>query len=235
MTFAMQIKEIQLQVGPDRYAEAVELANQSAADTGQAMPPTHALLWELPQEIGYILNQRGVSAAEALDLLFTLYEEMPCYGLLALLGDLYDEMDEEERVLLWARCTEFLDSAEERLVRPMEYFVWCDFFETGHRVEEAWQALVHLDTPHNALHSLLLISGPVPFDLKLPLYECLLPDPAWYQPIFLSLLHSQFEEHGQIEPQEAANILRQLHLPRGTPDLRKLQQSLGIRPALKIL
>ena len=117
----------------------------------------------------------------------------------------------------------------------MEYFLWCDFFERGDRVEEAWEALVTPETPHLALQSILLVSGPVPFDLKLSVYERLLPNAQWHHSIFLSILHSYSEEHGHFEEEPAKRILGQLLIPRSTPSLIDLQKALGMKPSLRVL
>ena len=155
--------------------------------------------------------------------------------MLSILGANYSQFEEVERESHFRECLTLLDTGEHRFQRPVEYYLWCDFFEAGDRCEEAWDAMVSPDTPTNALRSLLLISGPVPFDLKLPLYRCLLPEPAWHHFIFLSILHSHFEEYGQLDPEPAKEILKQLQIPASTPDWARLQRALGPRPGLKIL
>ena len=231
----MHIKELQLLIGPARFAEAAQLATKTTQDTGLSMPPSDPLLWTLPQEIGDHLLSRSMSWANRIKTIFRLYKEMPCYGLLNFLSEHYRQFEPQECDLHWQGCLEQLDTGEPRLARPTEYYVWCNFFETGDLSEEAWEALINPETPENALKSLLLISGPIPFDLKLSLYLCLLPEIRWHHFIFLSLLHSSFEEHGQLDPDPAREVAMQLTLPSSTPHWKDLQRSLGIQPSLHIL
>ena len=231
----MHIKELQLLIGPARFAKAAELASKTAQDTGLSMPPDDPLLWTLPQEIGDLLLSRPLSWANRITTLFKLYKEMPCYGLLNFLSEHYRQFEPLECDLHWQGCLEHLDSGTPRLSRPTEYYIWCNFFETGDLSEEAWDALITPNTPENALKSLLLISGPVPFDLKLSLYQRLLPEGRWHHFIFLSLLHSSSEEHGRLEPDLAKEVASKLKLPSSTPHWKDLQRSLGIQPSLHIL
>ena len=231
----MHPKELQLAIGPHRYNEAAQLAKETAADTGKAMPPEHPILWKLPQEIGDILWDQAISTNQKIEEVVAVYWEIPCYGLLNYVGDLFESLDDEERAHLWAKCITILDAENRLFARPMEYFLWCDFFERGDRAEEAWEALVTPETPHQALQSILLVSGPVPFDLKHSVYERLLTNPEWHHWIFLSILHSYSEEHGQFEEEPGKRILEQLLIPRSTPNLIELQKALGMKPSLRVL
>ncbi len=231
----MHPKELQLAIGPDRYNEAAQLAKKTAADTGKSMPPEHPILWKLPQEIGDVLWGQSNTTREKIDELVAVYREMPCYGLLNYVGDLFESLDEEEKLHFWTQCIDILDDEERLFARPLEYFLWCDFFERGDRVEDAWENLVTPETPQLALRSILLVSGPVPFDLKLSVYERLLTNPQWHQWIFLSILHSYSEKHGNFEKEPAIRILEQLLIPRTTPNLLELQKALGMKPSLRVL
>ena len=235
VSFLMRIKELQLAIGPERFRKAARLAQETAKDTGNAMPPEQPILWQLPLEIGDMIWNDPTSLTQKMDDLIAVYQEMPCYGLLSYMGDFFESLDSTEQDRFWTHCTEILDNELRYFARPMEYFLWCDFFERGDRVCEAWDELITPSTPRLALQSILLISGPVPFDLKLELYNRLLPNPQWHHWIFLSILHSYSETNGQFSENPAKAILQKLLLPRSTPNLLQLEKELGMKPSLRVL
>jgi hypothetical protein len=106
--------------------------------------------------------------------------------------------------------------------QPLAYFLWCEIFESPHWVEEGWNSLVNPLPAVGVLQTLLVISGPVPFGLKKPVYQQLMADRSWHYYIYRSLLHSAFDYYGQIDRAEGLEILSRLSLDDTAEHLPKL-------------
>src|SRR5215218_9181989 len=80
------------------------------------------------------------------------------------------------------------------------------------------------------LERVLDSAGPVPFRLKVSLYEQLAADQSWHLPIFRSLLHSGFDYYGDLDVAATRDLLPRLDIPSGTPGLDDLKRRLELTP-----
>jgi hypothetical protein len=120
-----------------------------------------------------------------------------------------------ERFWAWVRAT--LSAEDDALAHPLEYMLWCDFFEADEdRATEAWTYLVDSESPDRLLQRVLVSSGPAPYALKSCLYDRLLPDRKWHSYIYRSIVHNMNDLYGSIDFYQAKQVLKQLDLPEDT-------------------
>jgi len=216
--------EIIAAVGEDRYREACAEAWRTAARTGMSLG-REDFPSNVPHQIGDLVWGSGGNPLAKLEVALRFYEAMPCYAHCMYVSMNFSDFTEEAKALLWARYRAFL-SAEDALANPVAYSLWCDFFEHGNRVREAWATLTADVSEERLLQRVLVASGPVPFPLKETLYRRLLPDTVWHYFIFRSLLHSRFDVYGSIDSGKARRLLRRLDLPAGTEHIGTLRDAL---------
>jgi hypothetical protein len=100
------------------------------------------------------------------------------------------------------------------VARPVEYSLWVDYFEDTSTVERAWAEVAAVHEPRRPrLDRVLAASGPVPWDLKAPVYEALAGEGGWDDAIVAGLYGSCNDLYGSIERNAALSILRQLRDP----------------------
>jgi hypothetical protein len=98
-------------------------------------------------------------------------------------------------------------------------------------VEEAWQEIARpTELGERGVERVLDAAGPVPFRLKVSLYERLVSDRRWHLPIFRSLLHSGFDYYGDLDIDATRDLLPRLDIPSGTPGLDDLKRRLELAP-----
>jgi hypothetical protein len=230
----LSLEQLRLRAGPDRWAMAREQAFRSAPGTGTSTQRdceggsiTEALDWVLDR-----LDESITGTDDRDELVQTLtrvYREVPSYRLLY---DLfchcgYFDFSEEAREDFWDFAREMLSEESDALADPVAYVMWCDFFESSQRVTEAWNNLISDDAPRRRIERVLDASGPVPYDLKEPVYRRLLPEASWHYWIFRSLLHSSFDMYGKTDRGAAQTLLGRLRLPPDTENLEKLRARLS--------
>jgi hypothetical protein len=216
-------------LGPEAYEAARVHAWQSAAatGTGAGREPADEVLHELAGLIADV----GLSDRQRVGLFVFLYREMPSYVVLMYTGHVYPDLGPEARAAFWAAYRALLEEDDDRLAAPVAYSLWCNYFEDDATVDEAWGVLTEPPLGRRATERLLEAAGPVPWRLKAPLYERLLPDPSWHPHLFQSLRWSHHDVYGQIDPGPALRLLNRLRLPGTTEGLSELRQALeGARP-----
>jgi hypothetical protein len=114
--------------------------------------------------------------------------------------------------MLWDAYREALDSPDDRLAEPAAYSLWVDYFENPPTVEEAWREMLHEPTDRR-LERLLHASGPVPWQLKAPLFERLSRAPRWHPFIRLALDAAETDVFGQSDPKAVEAWRRRLTPP----------------------
>jgi hypothetical protein len=164
--------------------------------------------------------------AERLALGLALYRDLPSYAVLLYSTGAYRQFGDETRAMFWAAVRALLADANDRLADPIAYALWCDNFEDATTVQEAWRGIDPATLAPRGLARLLDAAGPVPWALKAPLYERLLPDRAWHPALFRSLSFSRFDAYGEIAAPEALALLSRLRLPRDTAGLAELRAAL---------
>lgn len=181
---------------------------------------------ELPHELASLIWNSDLPAAEKIQLFFEIYDEVPSYGLSMYSTHFYREFSVGEKAFWWAGVRERLGSTDAALRNPLEYSLWCDYFENIETVEEAWQALTSDESDERILRCVIKASGPVPYELKRALYEQLAERLEWQQPIFEALFYSAHDYFGQIDATHARHLLARLQIPEGTPGLMELESKL---------
>jgi len=160
-------------VGRERYLAACAAARADAArpDYGRGAGADVALPHEIEEHIWW----EPEPWREKIALLFALYDEMPSYGHLMYAEHHYREFGAEDRAAWWQAVRARLGSEDAALRQPLQYALWCGFFEDAELVGKAWAALTGPDAAPAVLQAALRASGPVPWPLKAALYERLLP------------------------------------------------------------
>src|SRR5262249_4405166 len=152
--------------------------------------------------------------AHKLDLAIQAYLEMPCYGHAMYFSMNYRDLSAPVRDQFWAWVRTTLSGNDDVLANPLEYMLWCDFFEADKdRATEAWARLVDVESTDTLLQRILVASGPAPYVLKSSLYDRLLPDRKWHYYIYRSILHSMNDVYGGIDFYNAKQVLKHLDLP----------------------
>jgi hypothetical protein len=225
-------------VGEDRFRRACDWAWATAAGTGRPREPEDD--HEAPEDVDYVPHdledliwwQGEASSLARIDLAFELYRAMPGYGNLMYVRHHFFEWDDHAKKRFWDEYRTLLSDDDDRLADPVAYSLWCDYFEDSRTVEEAWEALATpgaLSEP--GMERLLRVSGPVPYGLKAPLYERLLPNARWHPFIFRSLFGSAFDVYGKVEADAALELLVELTLPEtATEELEVLRRELEADP-----
>jgi hypothetical protein len=215
-------------VGRERYRRECELARADAArpDYGRDLGE-HAVKLELPHELEQYIWDEGLGGwPERIALCFAVYDDMPAYGHLMYATHRYPEFGPEDREGWWSAVRARLTGPDAALRRPLQYALWCDFFEDPDTVEEAWAALAGPGAAPALLRAVLPVSGPVPYALKGLVYERLLGHAAWHEAIFESLLRSAFDVYGDVDKEAARHTLSRLQLPAGLAYVEDLRVKL---------
>jgi hypothetical protein len=231
---AAELRNLVEHVGEQRFKEAVEWAWATAAGTGSQTSsrkgdwPEAVLI--TPHDLEELIwDDLDATWHERVALAFALYRQMLCYATLMYARHHYSEFDQPARARFWDEMRKLLGDADDRLADPIAYSLWCDYFEDGDPVEEAWHEVAMTGpTAERRVQRVLDASGPVPFELKANLYERLLPESRWHPWIFRSLLNSAFGIYGQLDAKAARQLLGRLKLPSEfREDLDALWKQLG--------
>ncbi|MEW2357986.1 hypothetical protein [Spirillospora sp. NPDC029432] len=171
-----------------------------------------------------MLEDPGLDGAGRLELAF---------GLLDLLDDYWVTCEmrfavlngKVPRAVLW-------DGYRRRLERDAEpaaitYSLWVDWFEDRGTVAEAFAEVLAGTPGEHRLRHVLECSGPVPWELKLPVLRDAAADPALRDSVFRALRAAYHDFYGDLVPEEALAMLEGLGLPPGTEHLDALRTVLA--------
>ncbi|MCX4807223.1 hypothetical protein OG594_37390 [Streptomyces sp. NBC_01214] len=134
-----------------------------------------------------------------------------------------------------------------RLAAPADceaivYSLWVDWFEDRDTAETAFTEVLGRDitqlwpdAPEPLLRRgrrVLEASGPVPWQVKAPVYRAATRVPALHEAVFRGILHSHHDVYGDLDPVRALAVLDLLDLPEDTEHLAELRSALesGPRP-----
>lgn len=224
----MDHQQIVATVGPIAYGQAADAARRAAAQTG-ALVDSGGFDSSIVHTINAMIWESSLADVDKVALVWQVYDDMPCYALLLGVKLSYAQMASDAQSLFWAQARMLLASDDDAVAEPLEYCLWCDFFEDDSTVARAWAELVENNAATRLLQRVLIASGPVPFHLKARLYAQLLKDKAWHYFIFRSLLHSAFDVYGDLDPGTAKVILQRLDLHPDTEHLATLRAALSER------
>jgi hypothetical protein len=180
---------------------------------------------EVPHDVA---DHVWAAGADRLELLFAVYERMPCYAVLMYsTGPFAEDFRDEEKERFWAAYRRLLEQPERRLAEPVLYSLWVDYFEDPSTVEEAWrETTAQTGDWEPRIRRLLPVSGPVPYALKAPLYLRLLPDRRFHEPILEGLVGGARDVFGKLDATKALQIVDKLRLPATqTAELRRELES----------
>jgi hypothetical protein len=228
----VRLRDLIEHVGEPLFEEARRWAWDTAARTATGASPWPNNLNDVPHELqDLIWSQSDPMWVERVALAFELYRTMPCYANLMYIQHQHNDWDENARRLFWNEYRSLLSDLDDRLAEPVAYSLWCDYFEDPKIVEEAWQEIARpTELGERGIERLLDAAGPVPFRLKVSLYERLATDRRWHLPIFRSLLHSGFDYYGDLDVPATRDLLPRLNVPSGTPGLDDLRRRLELAP-----
>lgn len=225
--------EIIAAIGPEQYKEACEVARKEAPGTGTKRSRNELSQSSVPHGIGDLIwgrwfhePQTRHNDDEKIELIFQIYQDMPCYSLMQDIAMRYPGLSPEAKQVFWKHARALLSQEDEALADPITYSIWCNYFEHPDMIEEAWAGLTQDLSNTKLLQRMLSASGPVPFRLKEALYAQLIHDKAWHLWIYTSLLGSRFDFFGKINVPKARELLKQLDLPADTPSLPLLREML---------
>ncbi len=216
----MNKQEIIDRVGQEKYAAAsawfrTDSVSDDYGSNSHRPPsePSDSSIPDLPREIKDWIWESEGSLPEQLVLLFSIYDDLPCYSFLSDIAVDYPQFSEAERAFWWTQVCERLKGEDIALKKPLLYSLWCDYFESGRTVAHVWEIMVYSQhaTPE-LMKTILTYAGPVPYSLKRYLYKELLLDSSFHSAIFVSIVRSIIDVCGSIEKEEALQILSQLQL-----------------------
>lgn len=170
------------------------------------------------------------SNLDKIDLGFQLFDKFPNYFLF--LVPFYRRVRDKdfdsgnEKNLIWKKFMDYLGS-EPYYADPVAYVLWVEFFEDKSTAQETWKGLMNYKSNKKALLRLIESSGPVPFELKEPVYQKLLTDTKNHNAIFKSLLFSSYDIYGQIDNEKARILLSKLNVSTDTDDYQLLKKKIN--------
>jgi len=210
-----------------KEARIVAIDCGKGTDTKQLQPKS----WDLIDDLSHSVWDSDKSNLEKIDLGFQLYDYFPSYfHCLVPFYQLirHNELESQDsKNIIWQRFMYYLGS-EPYYADPVAYVLWVEFFEDESTANETWVGLMNHSTNRKSLLKLLEYSGPIPFELKEPLYYKLLPDQDSHQAIFMSLFFSAHDIYGQIDNKKAKKILSKLNINTDNEDYRSLIEKIGI-------
>ena len=211
-------------IGPVKFAEYSELVFKGVEDTGTGIPDESDD--DIPGDVYDLIWESELTGKEKIRLLFEMYREIPTHSLIFNVYINWVDYTSDMKQEVWKKFRKILAGDDDLLAKPVEYYLWCGFFEDPARVLEAWEALVTEDAKPKLLERVLINSGPVPFSSKFQLYKKLISNPKWHHYIYQSVLHSVFDCYGKISEIEARSVLVKLDLPGDTENYDKLARRL---------
>ena len=164
---------------------------------------------------------------ERLSFALALYRDMPSYANLMYVSTFFPQFETDVRTVFWDAYRSLLGDADDRLANPVAYSLRVDYFEHPERAAEAWPEMTRSQASERSLKRLVPASGPVPYELKAPLYQQLALDPQSHEILFRGLFASQFDLYGKIDVPDAAQLLDRLYLPSDTKGLSELKAGLA--------
>lgn len=221
----MTLYELKLKIGLDRFNKECMEAKEKAKFTGG--PDLNSFYnSNIPHELSDYVWDSSIKISEKLKIAFELYEDLPCYAVLMYINLNFNEFSLNEKSMLWNKLRTYLMSEDEIHAKPIEYTIWCDYFEDDNKVEEAWDNILREPVNDTLIKRTLECSGPVPFKLKEELYFNLISDKKWHYYIYKSLLTSAFDYFGNIEKDKARCIIKNLNISKEIENFDRLKEFL---------
>jgi len=186
--------------------------------------------WSLFDDMSSDLWDRDFGLDKKVMLGFELFETFPNYyhflvPFYQLIRDKKLENHIELKNIIWSKFMVYL-GGEKYYSDTVTYVLWVEFFEDFATVEETWKGLLKYSNNNKSLLILIENAGPVPFELKEPVYYKLLNDKNNHLSIFKSLLHSSFDVYGKFDYNKAELILSKLSIQTDTEHYMLLNEKI---------
>ena len=177
----------------------------------------------VPHDLSNKIWDSSLSILDKMEIAFQLYEEMPCYAVLMYINHHYDNFEKDEKDFFWSKYRQYINCSNQSLSNPVEYSLWCDYFENPQIVNEAWHSMLSEPFSDLLVQRILLASGPVPYMLKAVLFEKLIMNENWHSYIFKSISGSAFDYFGNIEKKDAKRVFDKLRISTNNEEYEKLK------------
>lgn len=201
------------------YKKTCEEVSRFAHKTGKQLNHKESFDSMIPHDISFELWDLDLPVCQLIDIFFELYEDMPCYAYLMYLKMEFPMFSDNDRNLVINKFYEYLSEDNSRLSTPIEYSLWCDYFEDNEIVEFVWERLLQLGSSNDILVKKILgVSGPVDFNLKEALYKKVLTNKNLHYNIFQSLRASAVDFYGKIDKVKARYVLEKLEIDKSTDE-----------------
>lgn len=187
--------------------------------------------WNLLEEMSNDLWDGDLELNLKIKLGFELFDIFPhYYHFLVPFYNLFrnNELDKYIKLknFIWGKFMTYL-GAEKYYSDTVSYVLWVEFFEDYSTVDETWKGLLNNCENNNSIRVLIENAGPVPFELKEPVYQKLITDENNQMVIFNSLLHSSFDVYGKVDNSKAQLILSQLKIDTETEHYKMLKEKIN--------
>ena len=221
----MNKQDIILAVGPERYQALEAWVRDNLSDEyGVAAMPDEQQDEALQGINGMIWSAPDLSDFQRVELVCQFYSDLPVLHFPYYVAENYAMLSPYARAIFWDFAREQLSRGTGGSSMALMQSIMLDFFAHPDLFEEAWTELTGPQASEPVIASILKNSGPAPFELKEPLYERLIGNPAWHPTICRSLFDSATFKH--IDRPKARALVARLALPDNDETLKALRQKL---------
>jgi hypothetical protein len=212
-------------VGSERY-QALEawVRDHLSDEYGMTAMPNEQQEEALQGINGMIWSAPDLGDFQRVELVCQFYSDLPVLHFPYYVAENYAMLSPYARAIFWDFAREQLSRGAGGSSMALMQSIMLDFFAHPDLFEEAWSELTGPQASETVLVSILEHSGPAPFELKEPLYERLIGNPARHPAICASLLDSATFKH--IDTQKARALVARLALPDNDETLKALRQKL---------
>ncbi len=221
----MNKQDIILAVGPERY-QALEawVRDHLSDEYGMVDMPDEQQDEALQGINGMIWSAPDLADFQRVELVCQFYSDLPVLHFPYYVAEHYAMLSPYARAIFWDFAREHLSRGAGGSSMALIQSIMLDFFAHPDLFEEAWSELTGPQASEKVIAVILAHSGPAPFELKEPLYERLIGNPAWHPAICASLLDSATFKH--IDAHKARALVARLALPANDETLKALRQKL---------
>ena len=198
----------------DTMNEEYGLETMPDEEQDEALQKINTIIWSAPDLADF----------QRVELVCQFYTDLPLLHFPYYVAEHYDTLTPYARAIFWDFAREHLFEGTPGFSAALLQSIMLDFFAHPDLLEEAWSELTGPRASEKLVAGILRQAGPAPFELKAPLYERLIGNPAWHPIICESLLDSVTFKH--VDRQRAKALLARLTLPENDETLKELRQAL---------
>jgi hypothetical protein len=185
--------------------------------------------WEILTGISNEIWHSTAETEEKFNLGFEFFDRFPSYY--QALVPFYhacknNQFNEDLKPALWEKFSYYLGN-DPIYRNPVAYVLWVEFFQDPDMVMDTWHGMQKACEKNGNRHTLLPISGPVPWELKKTFYLEMLKNDAHHELLLKGLIQSATDDCGHIDPTEAKNIFKQLNVNTETEEYRSAEDLFG--------